>query len=119
MTEKEIIDGNRLIAEFMGGVCSNYGDGSKGWIIPSLTINGVDGDERKLKFHSDWNWLMLAWKKIAHDVYEYRHELSKEDYMTGHIFTKNMLSAFQKTDIESAWGNLVEFIKWYNQNTKS
>lgn len=120
MTDKETIEGNSLIVKFMGyKTYKHYGDDLFDEYVNEYGMDFTACYVKCSEFHKSWDWLMPAWKKLAHDVFEYRNKLSKEDYLTAHVFTKNMLSAFQKTDIESAWGNLVEFIKWHNQNTKS
>lgn len=61
MTEKQVEEGNKLIAEFMDWKL--YGSGTSMWY--------ETGDESidsplisELKFHKDWNWLMSVVDKI-------------------------------------------------------
>jgi hypothetical protein len=120
MTKDEIKSNNILIAEFMGGVCSNYNDGSKGWIIPNLTRNGVDGDENNFKFHSSWDWLMPVIEKIENGIdlgYNvviqnneciiYRHK--------GSPYELNVLRFIESDKITSVYVAVVEFVKYFNE----
>lgn len=137
--EKEISEGNKLIAEFMGGVCSNYADGSKGWIIPNLTKNGVEGDEKSLKFHSSWDWLMPVvekigktiipkdWLKAGWDLSVHysihsvgvSFEIGDHDlHITDSGIEAKMWDNISKEPITRTWLAVIEFIKWYNENKK-
>ena len=111
MTLEEIIEGNKLIAEF-------YGD-----------ISGITSypDER-YEFHSSWDWLMSVVEKIESimDVYHGRfgvHIVSNDCTIQStrfrpdkkipdppHYFNYITLD----TKIESTWLMVVRFIKWYN-----
>lgn len=54
MTDKEIIAGNKIIAEFMGDeIETNYK-----WVNRKKGVTG-------LWFHSDWDWLMPVVEKIT------------------------------------------------------
>ncbi len=108
MDKQKIQEGNILIAELIGGTCSNYADGSKGWIIPNLTKNGVDGDERNLKFHSSWDWFVPAFNKIQ----KTKHD--KE-------FCDLILAYVRHNDHENAFKTLVNYVNIviYNKPIKS
>lgn len=97
MDKQKIQEGNILIAELIGGTCSNYADGSKGWIIPNLTKNGVDGDERNLKFHSSWDWFVPAFNKIQ------KMKLDIE-------YCDLILAWIRRDDHENAFKTLVNYI---------
>jgi hypothetical protein len=96
----EIIEGNKLIAEFMG----------------AKTLPYLPFDLKECKYHSSWDWLMPVWKKLGNLMYEIRRQVSVEDYNRAGIITINVLKAFQKADIDSAFNWIIEGIKWYNQN---
>jgi hypothetical protein len=133
--EKEILEGNKLIAEFMGWkkVCAERGEG-----VTHLctTITDYFGKheywindpyiEPHLFFNSNWNWLMPVVEKIAktkmrfrnveEDYYSYpvTFGMSNEegDFMVrlycGQLFSKPKL-------IEAAFLAVVDFIKLYNE----
>ena len=89
-------ENNKIIAEFMKWDILNdmtYSKATKGkWI-----------ELDKLKFHSDWNWLMEVVEKIAPLISE-----SEFKYRIG-----NDLLSVNK---EGVYNACVEFIKWYNEN---
>lgn len=127
MTQEEIIEGNKLIAEFMGGKSykgSNY-------IFYSFINGNIKPyseflDEFKwgygcpldyeLKFHSSWDWLMPVVEKIymldeVKDVavhYDYTRIWLQKGFIESNSYTYNSF-------IEECWLTIVEFIKWYNE----
>jgi len=101
MTEQEIREGNKLIAEFMINP-------------PMVTIF--------MEYHKDWNWLMLvvgAINKIklgdeAFDVIIYKTTVHINDSR------QILIETTGKDIIKAVWQAVVEFIKWYNvQSPKS
>ena len=80
MTRKEVIEGNKLIAEFMGYSVGfphktdkySYIQTVEGYIIPSIvnpSPHPSDIDTHQfsltdLRFHSSWDWLMLVVDKV-------------------------------------------------------
>jgi hypothetical protein len=136
MTNEEIIQGNELIAGFMGwiktekdlvfnslinGVSSNTV--FKGWIrkevkyikgVPIFVVKANKSTDieylRKLNYHSSWDSLM--------PVVEYcfnRYE-SVEDNRSNHQFILN--DALLTLNILEVWKAVVNFIDWYNINKK-
>lgn len=122
-------ENNKIIAEFMEWDILNdmtYSKATKGkWI-----------ELDKLKFHSNWNWLMEVVEKIESldfNVSIFRHqnkqlccisipildgqdegiELVKE--VTGEKFSLDISGA---NKIETVYTACVEFIKWYNEQKK-
>lgn len=99
MTQEEILEGNRLIAEFMGG---KYGKGTHRGIkanaellgkLPQheiwLPIHGIVrqdtielGKGKIMKYHSSWDWLMPVVEKI--ELYSspnyYKEKATTEDF---------------------------------------
>ena len=81
MTRKEVIEGNKLIAEFMGYEegfphrIDKYGyvQVDKGYVIPSITnsqFHEQDSDTHQfslseLKFYSSWDWIMPVVEKVV------------------------------------------------------
>lgn len=98
----EILEGNKTIAEFMG------------------YANPHDNTGVLLKYHSSWDWLMPVKDKIdSIDNHEYDVIIWRSDCHINNrielLFESSILKG-NKTLIETVWGCIVEFIKWYNLN---
>lgn len=115
-------ENNKIIAEFMGwDILSNmtYSKVTKGkWIV-------LD----KLKFHSNWNWLMELVEKIesineANDEYysDYSFTVTNfiQNWTAGFISRENVeiVNVEGLTKIEAVYNACLEFIKWYNEQNK-
>ena len=109
MKEKEILEGNRLIAEFMGIDFSSKETFNK-YSISILNASGF--------YHKSWDWLMPVVEKI--DQYG-------ASVIIGRMFCDikyiNPIKTEQEFDVRIASGvkmnaingAIVEFIKWYNK----
>ena len=62
MTQEEIIQGNKIIAEFMGGEIRR---GKKHEVVMNDSVDGPFVSERvtNLKYHTSWEWQVPAWSK--------------------------------------------------------
>lgn len=107
-----IIEGNKLIAEFMTGETHNT------FYLPEIgqyfnSYGQIEYTEtfspNELKYHSSWDWLMpVVGKCYSMDEYfKYKEETERQFYPSGIELS---------TKIESVWLACVEFIKWHNQN---
>lgn len=121
-------DNNKLIAEFMG-FKPNKSTGFE-VLYNEKTCEVLD----KLKYHTDWNWLMEVVEKIeslkpieflsgrswiGFDVRIYKTFNTQTNYCTikylkesGDMTISNGFSKNNK--IEAVYNACVEFIKWYN-----
>lgn len=134
MTVQEIIEGNRLIAEFMGlkimmpdnlseGEKPFYPDGKVTLRANAFTGNGisVNSDGKRVKvsarFNSDinasslyfdclWDWLMPVVEKI---------KSTEKDWP---IATDPVLSLLITTPISAVYKAVIDFIQWYNTQSK-
>ena len=113
MTQEEILDYNKLCAEFLGWEYIDKDQHSQayenyGWWVKRIYHNNIDarnncnwkGFNQNLKFHSDWNWLMeVVEKKIEaaqnrHDseaenlTNEYNRKMAELDAQLDHDRTK-------------------------------
>lgn len=125
MTQEEIIEGNKLIAEFMGAefdmghyhVTDSYTkpDGEKVFKYQQGTAFYDVGQEPSsqkggypitiIKYHTSWDWLMPVAKKVI------------ETYTGGmDVYSLYVSDSLRTAIIEEVWASVVEFIKWYNEN---
>ena len=89
----EIMESNRLIAEFMR--------------IDQVDIDTYQETNYNLKYHTSWDWLMPVAKKIVREVeldIEYENE-----------YREHLMNVVPFANIEDVHEAVVEFIK--NQNT--
>jgi hypothetical protein len=128
--ENEILEGNKLIAEFMGWeYAQNVIGNSKSSFIYKDSGGTTYANEEMFKYHSSWDWLMPVVEKIEKDI-------SKEPFygFTVRIADRCCLIACHQKNkqdgviYQTPWGfrpllkidavyqAVIEFIKWYNQN---
>ncbi len=139
MTDKEIIEGNKLIAGFLQ--LQYHKVNQRKWISQSFddygstALNGYwmekgeyyfynseQCSESQLKFHSSWDWLMPVLDKIQAQVYGVN---IVNNYCQIIVLNKNNTYKYAKTvtesksKIENAWQSAVEFITWHNKQNQS
>jgi len=107
--------GNILIAEFMGMTYDNHDDQPNPyWELTDeqpFTSNEPYPQNKHLKFHNNWNWLMSAVEKIeslGHGVTIYRNGCHINDVK---LFGVNGFN--HKSKIEQTYKAVLEFIEWY------
>ena len=137
MTQEQIIDGNKLIAEFMGLKQVKWDDGELLWVhkdfkedfagvhdySDSSTFDWGNAlpQTEKLFYHSSWDWLMSVVEKIEKDYWVtivtrltktscavHKPHKGFEQISRGDSFSK----------IHAIWLMVVSFIKWYNSCQK-
>jgi len=131
MKQEEIIEGNKLIAEFMGAIIDNKTKDSDDPIFefpvsPSkfnfpykryhLSWFGgfrefANNEER---YNNSWNWLMPVVKKISDFS-----DIDKHKESTGWYAHYGIESFLFEVNIEKTWELCIEFIKWYNNQIKN
>lgn len=122
MTEAEIIEGNKLIAEFMEYEhCTDPDHASN----KCYSVPYAKGYHRlnQMQHHSSWDWLMPVVEKI--------NTISIQNYGEMGVYIKPFTCYIgsDETDpviittfgnypklIEMVWSAVVTFIRWYNQN---
>jgi hypothetical protein len=104
MTVNEIIKGNKLIAEFMGGVYHSklFPVGTRQIWVP---IHGMY-EQNKLKYHSSRDWLMPVIDKTKCLLIEEYTLIDRID------------DALICVELEDVYCAVVAFIEWYNQQPK-
>jgi hypothetical protein len=128
MTQEEILQYNKLCAEFLDAI---YSEHAEAWgfgnakNIGSKMFHGVmyhnvieaQRFEKELKFHSDWNWIMEVVEAIEKldNIFVKIH--------TGGCFihpindTKNYIAKeYSSNKKEAVVQAINQFLIWYNQN---
>lgn len=99
-------ENNKLIAEFMGFELNNSTGVEVYYNSKSLEVLELD----KLKFHSDWNWLMEVVDKCSKTACDLGN--------TAELELKLEMWMFLTQELTSVYCACVEFIKWYNQQNQ-
>ena len=139
MTQKEIIKGNRLIANFMGlkikepkGYTLNKDGSENCWMVFPKKYDNWDFPEmvreseidRYLKFHNNWTWLMSVVDKIETLSHVMQTSLKMD---MSHSYSFNIIwyrkyttqDRCYKSKIIAVYSVVVEFLNWYiNYNNK-
>ena len=111
-----IIENNRLIAEFLGYNEEIVND-EVYFTLPDM-LESLSDEE--LHYHSDWNWLMEVVEKIESINFVV-------NIREGHVSILNNGSKppfYTKSDFveeskkEAVYNTCIEFIKWYNKQYK-
>ncbi len=127
MENNEILEGNKLIAEFMGLYIftdeEDYGNkywknknhewvdllGAGNWMFPSPP-----------PFHSNWNWFMPVVEKIATletevHICNWKTEIFSEHFPYKDVHFAEVDKTHKTKMIELCYKAVLEFIKFYNQ----
>lgn len=123
MKTNKIIEGNKIIAEFMGWEVSEKAKSLK---KRGLTINTIPYGYFKihpddLLYQSSWDWLMPVVEKIEKESFNIFGEY--EDVIINgcscFVETRDReISIIETTKIEATYKAVVEFVKWYNKQKK-
>jgi hypothetical protein len=119
-----IIEGNKLIAEFM--FYKTYyslhgGKEVKYYNIRHIPLN-EDGEdwhnEHYLEFHSSWDWQLPVYKKMRTILQEF-HKNNKHTVRKGDLIEVEYTLALMNIDIDECFKHLVQLIEWYNKEQKA
>lgn len=122
MTDKEVIENNKLIAEFLGYKYHPANRNTKpygwhkipkdkhwseklGWGINSYYLCRR---HNQMQFHYDWNWLMVVVEKIMDITFDDNSNPTLDSEMFYEV--RDCIP-----DINQTYKAIVEFIKWYNE----
>lgn len=116
MKNDDIIENNKLIAEFLGWEKSEMK-----LFVPTVstvyrTVEYYNGEKvvgsfthpSSMKFHKSWDWLMPVVERIVNEFPEYDH----------HKVVERVLQALMTADINEIYSSVIEFIKWYSNERK-
>jgi len=121
MMPKEIEEGNKLIAEFMGGVFYEKGNVWKFPIKMEVLANTDKCNPIFIKYHSSWDWLMLVVEKIETFSNGYSNLIGVNMFLNSCTIrdNKNEISrAHSDTKINATYRAVLKFINWYNKKNK-
>ena len=129
MTNQQIIDNNKLIAEFMEAKPNLYTlrkDGSRNYFY-GIHVGNIYEKAIKPKgmpFYTDWNWLMPIVEKIEQtEINKFGSGcqvtiMNNSCSILSSLSGINILLRVDKTRIKATYKAVVEFIKWYNKEGK-
>ena len=112
-----VIEGNKLIAEFMGGWYETKDQPNPYW--ENIWSEKIYPDTKDLKYHKSFDWLMPVVEKIESLGYEVKigriscqvHEILKQNSPISSLVCGNI-----SKKIDLVYDVCVNFIQWYNQN---
>jgi hypothetical protein len=120
MKTKEIVDGNKLIAEFLG-IQPVYADEYEMYQVIQAIKDGEDEKHfftpQEMLFDSDWSWIMEVVDEIDHlganvTMTRMLCDIKYQDPLNAENVFKIRIACGVK--INAVYGAVVEFIKWYN-----
>ena len=135
----EIIEGNKLIAEFMGLKYDNcwYRSENDLPINPITCSIGKSVHEEQMCYHNSWDWLMRVVEKIeslTHETLKLYNLVSVRRFKhVGYYWSISGIADYgdNKTtittitlnhddnkDIDALYNTVVKFIEWYNEKNK-
>jgi hypothetical protein len=104
MTQKEINEGNKLIAEFMGrSIAEQHGE------VLYADWDGL----HSVKYNESWDWLMPVVEKIEDTIPGSEIMIDKHSCIIRHT-TFNAKRIWNTSKIQAAYEGVIEFIKWHN-----
>ncbi len=107
-----IEEGNKLIAEFMGGKIAHFNISNEPHFRNLPHGRAILLED--LKYNNSWDWLMPVFEKIEKmgawtDIWQ-----NDDGYGVDVKYNEKYFNTTGKTKIESVWLAVVEFIKWHN-----
>lgn len=116
MTQQEIIEGNKLIAQFLNWQLDLIGK----WAKPAVGdgFNAPDGgyksgdrrEDKELEFHENWQWLIPVVEKIKSIPVNDGTELIRR--------IDKVVHSLYQIKIGVTYLLCVEFLQWYNSLSK-
>ena len=124
---KNIIENNKLIAEFMGvfdkilstGNIHSWSDAPFYYTTEDTREKVIKNISKYSKYSKDWNWLMQVVEKIENLSKEgetYMFSITKFSARVTYKGSRIVDLPIDNTKIEAVYNACVEFIKWYNEN---
>ena len=102
MEQQEIIEGNKLIANFMG---DQKLPGDKNGDMTTVAWMSKD----RLEYHSSWDWIMPVVSKIRALL-----DKDSDNYKELKSRWQPIANELQNFNLENVWFCVVKFIEWQN-----
>lgn len=132
MEANEILEGNKIIAEFMGVIYHPptrtedyyYMGGYKEWEYPDGTFYQTDD----LEYHTSWDWLMPVVEKIENMGYmtiiganaafggHYMNIMTGIKMPNDTFKNPTKFMGAEDTKLATIYSAVIQFINWYNTN---
>ena len=110
MNKDFVLNGNKLIAEFIGMQSTDIGWFDSEGLLTQYIYDQIRGNcHDYLYFNKSWDWLMPCIKKIR-SIHNEKFNIDEYDETTSIIKYINPYDY----DINFVFKNVVKFIKWYN-----
>ena len=108
MEKSEIINGNKMIADFMGIVRSKsqFADRTFGYMNVK---NAGNYHESELEYNTSWDWLIPVVKKIKTTV------MNKASEVTSAKLHGNINIQLMSVEIENVYKSVIDFIQSFNE----
>lgn len=139
MNDKDVIEGNLLIAEFMGGKEVDWWaertvilphEHQKHLGLPEIMNKGNHTNwgralllDVEVKYHSDWNWIMSAYLKAKEEIKSKTirsrgssGNIGMNTVHTGRFAVRDAGELILEGKILEAHAKLIEAIKWQIKN---
>lgn len=136
MTEKEILEGSKLICEFIGGDVREswrvqdkvnhawYGEEAEEWRVNIAKLpKGICLLLEYCEFHIDWNWLIPVYNKLRQELL-YNRQIRDVFIRAASPVEKCALKDWPHLglegvfDINGSFLKVVDLVRWYNENCK-
>ena len=119
MDKKEIFEGNKLIAVFMGAKLDKRNGEDSVWLSEQSMFSEYFRVTHHNKYHTHWEWLMPVVEKIdkldatATSITNICCEINSKFFR--HLEVKS-IQTISNTKIEATYESVIKFIEWYNKN---
>ena len=111
---KNISDYNKLIAEFMGAVKSDFGDYMIFTVGNPQSVGKINHSD--IKYDSSWDWLIPVFERIGEFKFEDGDNARLRTFADGMVRINRFQLYKEETLLLSAWKAAVDFIEWHNEN---
>jgi hypothetical protein len=116
-SEVNVIEGNKLIAKFMGGHQNAqgywYAIGERQVKDGKIIRNGYYKTET-FEYHISWDWLMPVIQKCDEVV---KSEEILNSFSTYHVRYSAIIEGLRRLRLDQTYIAILKFIEWYNNNS--
>lgn len=127
MEHKEVLEGNKIIAQFMELIITNITDDGRIYFLflGGMTPISLEG----LLYNSSWDWLMPVYKRVSEDLKKLEFKLTSESIDSrlhqrlmllkriGHVDVVIQKEILQ-VNIERTFERITEAIKFLNEQNE-